>query len=155
MAGRPSIAAPKRARILVVDDEKAIRELLTLHLRNEGYEVVEAADAVVAGKMVLAGAWRIDLMIVDAHMPYLTGIDFCAAVIADTTLPPVPIILITGHDQLADRADALGVPCLMKPFTADTLAAAVAKTLAATLPAADAALREQTMNSLRAYERRA
>src|SRR5689334_14294432 len=105
--------------------------------------------------MVLAEAWRIDLLIVDAHMPYMTGIDFAAAVIADTTLPPVPIILITGHSALAERADVLGVPCLTKPFTADTLAATVAKTLAAALPASDAALRERSMSDLRTYERRA
>lgn len=155
MTGRPEIAAPKRARILVVDDEPAIRELLRLHLQNAGYEVVEATDAVVAGKMILAKAWRIDLLIVDAHMPYMTGIDFAAAVIADTTLPPVPIILITGHSALAERADTLGVPCLTKPFTADTLAATVAKTLAAALPASDAALRERNLGDLRTYERRA
>ena len=143
MTGRPELAASKRARILVVDDESPIRELLRLHLQNAGYEVIEAADAVVAGKMVLAGAWKIDLMIVDAYMPYMSGIDFAAAVIADTTLPPVPIILITGRNELAERADALGVPCLTKPFTADTLAAMVARTLAAALPVSDAALRER------------
>ena len=145
--GIPTSVA-KRARILVVEDEKPIRELLRLHLENEGYEVVEAADAVVAGKMLLAKAWRIDLLFIDAHMPYMTGIDFAAAVIADTTLPVVPIILITGHNELAERADVLGVPCLLKPFTADTLAAAVGKTLAAALPAADAALRERDLPRL-------
>jgi len=148
-------AGPSRARILVVDDERAIRELLRLHLQNEGYEVVEAADAVIAGKMVLAKAWRIDLMIVDAHMPYLTGIDFAAAVIADTTLPPVPIILITGHQDLAERSGALDVPCLKKPFTADALIEAVRKTLAARPQAADAALKERMLASVPAFERRA
>ena len=144
-----------KTRILIVDDEPAIRELLRLHLQNEGYEVVEAVDAVVAGKMILAKAWRIDLLIVDAHMPYLTGIDFAAAVLADTTLPPVPIILITGHDQLAERADSLGVPCLTKPFAADALIGAVKKTLAGRPPAAEAALKERMLASVPAYERRA
>ena len=152
VTGKPGIAksGATRARILVVEDEKPIRELLRLHLENEGYEVVEAADAFVAGKMLLAKAWRIDLLIVDAHMPYMTGIDFAAAVLADTTLPVVPIILITGHKDLVARADVLGVPCLLKPFTADALAAAVGKTLAEALPAADAALREREMARLRA-----
>ena len=144
-----------KTRILIVDDEPAIRELLRLHLQNEGYEVVEAADAVVAGKMILAKAWRIDLLIVDAQMPYMTGIDFAAAVIADTTLPPVPIILITGRNELAERAGVLGVPCLMKPFTADTLAATVAKTLAGSLPPAEAALKERMLASVPAFARRA
>jgi len=149
-------AAAQKARILVVDDEPAIRGLLRLHLQNDGHEVVEAPDALVAGKMILAKAWRIDLLIVDAHMPYMNGIDFAAAVIGDTTLPPVPIILITGHNDLAERADVLRVPCLVKPFTAATLATIVGKTLAAgKLLASDAALRERSMAALSVQARRA
>ena len=130
-----------KTRILVVDDEPAIRELLRLHLKNEGYEVVEAPDAIVAGRMLLSNAWQLDLMIVDASMPYLTGIDFAAVVLSDATLPPVPIILITGHEELATRADRLHVPCLMKPFSASTLLSVVERTLAVTPRSAAAALR--------------
>ena len=145
---------PVKTRILVVDDEQAIRELLRLHLRNEGYEVVEAPDAIVAAKMLLARAWNIDLLIVDASMPYMTGIDLAAAVIGDTTLPPVRIILITGHEDFARRADRLDVPCLMKPFTASTLLSIVDRSLAVPLKSAPAGLREKRMSSLSAYERR-
>lgn len=99
-----------KTRILIVDDEPAIRELLRLHLQNEGYEVVEAADAVVAGKMILAKAWRIDLLIVDAHMPYLTGIDFAAAVLADTTLPPCRSSSLPGMTSL--RSEPIASACL-------------------------------------------
>lgn len=141
-----------KKRILVVDDDKAIRELLCLHLQNQGYEVVEAPDAIVAGKMLLAKAWKIDLVIIDAYMPYLTGIDFTAAVIADTTLPALPIMLITGHEDFAMRADRLDVPCLMKPFTADTLVSMVEKCFAVPPKNATAALREARISRLSVYQ---
>lgn len=140
----PASAAAKKARILVVDDERAIRELLHLHLQNEGHEVIEANDAVVAGRMLLDPAAKIDLLIVDAQMPYMTGIDFAAAVIADSTLPPVPIILITGHTDLATRADVLDIPCLTKPFSADALMSVVEKCIAATLQISAAGVRTRT-----------
>ncbi len=142
----------RRPIILVVDDELAIRELLRLHLHNEGYDVVEAPDAVVAAKMVLASTCKIDLMIVDVSLPYLSGIDFAAAVIGDTTLPPVPIILITGREDFAARADRLNVPCLMKPFTASTLISRVEKSLAIPPRSAAAGLRETRVNRFSVYD---
>jgi DNA-binding response OmpR family regulator len=141
----------KKARILIVDDERSLRELLRLHLQNEGYEVVEAPDAIAAGRLLLEDR-SIDLLIVDAHMPYMTGIEFAATVIADTTLPPLPIILITGRTDLADRADLLDVPCLVKPFSADMLISVVEKCIS--VPAAAAGLRERRMTRLSAYEGR-
>lgn len=106
-----------------------MRVLLRLHLENVGYKVTEAADAIAAGHLFIKNAQGFDLLIADAHLPYISGIEFAAAVIADTTLPPLPMILITGHQDLIDRADRLGVPCLLKPFSADTLLELVAKNL--------------------------
>lgn len=119
-----------RGKILVVEDELAIRDLLRIHLQNAGYEVISAADAVDAGRFFLGGAGSIDLMIVDAQLPYMSGIDFVSALIADTTLPAVPIILITGHERFVMRAAILDVPCLVKPFSAADLIELVDKTLA-------------------------
>ena len=113
-----------------MDDEHDLRLLLRLHLESVGYEVTEASDAIVAGHLILKNARGFDLLIADAHLPYINGIEFAAAVIADMTLPPLPIILITGHETLLDRADRLGVPCLLKPFSADTLLELVAKNVA-------------------------
>ena len=64
---------PQRRRtILVVDDEAAIRELLKLQLAAAGYEVVLAEDALGAARLVREA--KPDLMIVDAHMPYVSGL---------------------------------------------------------------------------------
>jgi DNA-binding response OmpR family regulator len=121
--------APKR-RLLIVEDDRAIRELLGLHLTNAGYMVVLAADAVVAARILLEDPKSIDLLLVDAKLPYMSGLEFVSTLIADSTLPAIPMILITGHEELAPRADVLDVPCLVKPFTAERLIARVEKSLA-------------------------
>jgi CheY-like chemotaxis protein len=125
---RPAEKASRK--ILVVEDNASIRELLQVHLRNAGYEVSAVADAVIAAQSLLENARTIDLMIVDGQLPYMSGIEFVSTLIADTTLPYIPIILITGHEHLAARAEILGVPCLVKPFSADTLVALVEKSIA-------------------------
>lgn len=116
-------------RVLVVEDDPGIRDLLHLHLENAGYEVVGAEDAIAAGYALLERPTGFALVIIDAHLPYLSGIEFASTLIADTSLPPIPIILISGHQELADRADVLGVPCLRKPFYADKLIELVEETL--------------------------
>jgi two-component system phosphate regulon response regulator PhoB len=126
-------------KILVVEDERAIRELLQLHLQNAGHECIAVADAVLAGRTLLEGKGSIDLLIVDAQLPYMSGIEFVSTIIADTTLPSVPVILITGHEHLANRAGLLGVPCLVKPFSADHLIGLIDKTLESASPPASAA----------------
>src|SRR5438270_6898238 len=138
-----ALARPSaKPSILVVDDEQGIRQLLRLHLENAGYEVTEAPDAVVAGQLLIKNPRGFDLLIVDAHLPYMTGIDFAAALIADMTLPPLPIVLITGHQDLVNRADLLDVPCLVKPFKTDTLLEVIEKSLAPKPLPSDAGLRE-------------
>src|SRR6476619_3973832 len=91
-----------RGTVLVVEDERAVRDLLKLHLENAGYAVIAAADAVIGGKLLMERAPDIGLVIVDGHLPYMSGIEFASTVIADTTLPPIPMILITGDEDLAN-----------------------------------------------------
>lgn len=137
-----------KGTILVVEDAPPVRDLLRLHLENADYAVVTAPDAVVAGKLLLRESAAIDLLVVDAHMPYMTGIEFAAAIIADSTLPPLPIVLITGHDDLAARAEVLDVPCLLKPFTADDLVRVVERSLSRKPLLASAGLKEKGMSKL-------
>ena len=105
--------------ILVVDSDRPTRELIGLHLRNAGYGVIDAEDAIVAGRLLLHSPP--DLLIVDADLPYLSGIDFLATLVADSSVPYVPAILLASRDGIASRAEALGVSCLVKPFFADQL----------------------------------
>ncbi len=148
--------SPRKAKrkILVVEDDRAIRELLEVHLHNAGYDVVAVADAVLAGQSLLEAASGIDLLIVDAQLPYLSGIEFVSTLIADTTLPSVPMILITGHEHLASRAEILEVPCLVKPFSTDELIDLVEKSMAAPRPAAsDAGLSDGKRQRVNAHQR--
>jgi len=117
----------KRPSILVVDDEAAVRELLKLHLAGAGYDVMVADDAIVAGRSVMQTPP--DLMVVDVAMPYLDGVDFVTALKADTTMPQVTVVFISGNAEVLERARRLGAPCLKKPFSADELLEVVRREL--------------------------
>jgi two-component system, chemotaxis family, chemotaxis protein CheY len=112
--------------ILVVDDDENIRELLQLHLRNAGYAVHLAEDAVQAGYMVLHQAP--DLIISDVNMPHMDGFEFVAAVRADNSLPHIPVIFLTSEEEGQIRGKELGaVGYVAKPIRADRLLDLVAK----------------------------
>ena len=111
------------ATILVVDDDESMRALVRLHLANAGYDVVLAEDAVVGGRLLLQSPP--DLLVVDAEMPYLSGTDFVAALLADATAPNVPILCITAHEEYRDKFDKLDVAYLIKPFQVAQLLAKV------------------------------
>jgi chemosensory pili system protein ChpA (sensor histidine kinase/response regulator) len=118
-------AQHKGRKVLVVDDEESMRELLRLHLGNNGYEVISAEDAVVAGRLVVEQ--RPDLMIVDVEMPYMNGYEFVAAVKADPATRDIPIVFLTTDANVAEqtvklRADAY----LNKPVMANRLLEVVA-----------------------------
>lgn len=138
-AGQKS-STSRAGTVVVLEDDRAVRDLLRLHLENAGYQVLAAPDVVDAGAVVIGKAREIDLLIIDAHLPYMSGIDFASTVIADTTLPAIPIIMITGHEELAARAALLDVPCLLKPFGADALVSLAARTIGSARPA-DAGVR--------------
>jgi CheY-like chemotaxis protein len=116
------------ARVLVVDDDSSLRELLRLHLSNAGYAVRVAEDAIVAGHMVLEEAP--DLIICDVTMPHMTGFEFVAALKADSTLPYIPVIFLTSDAEGDLRGKELGaVAYLLKPVRAEKLFAMVAQHL--------------------------
>jgi DNA-binding response OmpR family regulator len=99
--------------ILVVDDSAAMRELLQVHLTNAGYDVAVAEDAIVAGQRLLRSPPS--LLIVDVNMPYMNGVEFVATLLADSSVPYVPVILISGTD-ISEQAALLGAVVLNKPF---------------------------------------
>jgi two-component system chemotaxis response regulator CheY len=114
------------ATILVVDDDESLRQLLGLHLRAAGYEVLLAEDAIAAGYLVLRQPP--DLIISDVHMPHMDGFEFVAALRSDTTLPDIPVIFLTSFEEGDHRGKQLGaVGYLTKPIRADRLLAMVAQ----------------------------
>jgi len=114
------------ARILVVDDDESIRQLLRLHLSAAGYDVEVAADAIAAGYMVLRRAP--DLIITDVKMPHMDGFEFVAALKADKTLPNIPVVFLTSVEDGDVRGKELGAAgYITKPVRADRLLEVVAK----------------------------
>jgi len=114
------------ARILIVDDDENIRELLRLHLSSAGYEVQVAADAIAAGYVILKAPP--DLIITDVNMPHMDGFEFVAALKADSSLPNIPVIFLTSVEDGDARGKELGaVGYITKPVRADRLLSIVAQ----------------------------
>ena len=109
------------ARILVVDDDPAIRQLLTDVLEMDGYEVSVAVDGLAAVREVEAAAP--DFVILDVMMPGLDGFGVLS-IIRDQPGEPVPVLMLTAaaESDANARAWAGGVDYyLAKPFTADAV----------------------------------
>lgn len=125
------------AKILVVDDEPNIREVVGLYLRQEGHGVVSAAD----GQEAL-GLYRQelpDLVILDLILPKLDGLEVCRRMQAERTLP---VIMLTARGAEADRVlgmSAGAADYVVKPFRLRELMARVAALLRETEARADQA----------------
>lgn len=115
----------ERRTIVVIDDDPSIRTLLELHLKNAGYEVFSAEDAVDGGHLVVKAAP--DLVICDVHMPYMDGYEFVAALKSDPLTQHIPVIFLSTDDDIADNARKFGaIAYLRKPVLADRLLEIVA-----------------------------
>lgn len=114
------------ARILVVDDDDSMRELIRIHLSSAGYEVITAPDGIAAGYLVLKSPP--DLILSDVNMPHMDGFEFIAALKADKSLPYIPVIFLTSHEEGDHRGKELGaVGYLTKPVRAEKLLQMVAQ----------------------------
>ena len=105
------------ARVLVVEDEPNIRDLVCLHLRHEGYSCEGAGDGRSALDLVNAG--RYDLLVVDVMIPGLDGLSLCRAVRNGGANHDVPILILTARREEADKVVGLESGAddyLTKPF---------------------------------------
>lgn len=134
---QPSSAAPaytpprhRRARVLVVDDEASIRDLLSKTLALADYEVETVPDAATALDRLHAAAY--DLLIADLKMPGMDGLTLIRQV--KRIQADLPVIIITGFSSESSAIEAvnLGVAgYLTKPFRVPQVLAAAAKALGA------------------------
>lgn len=117
----------KPPRILVVEDSDDSRRLLSIYLRREGYQVVEARDGVEALESVAQDAF--DLICSDVQMPRMDGYDLCRQLKKDTRTETIPIILITAvYTSVQDTLEGLHVGAndfLSRPFRQSELLARV------------------------------
>jgi two-component system OmpR family response regulator len=124
------------ARILVVDDEAAITDLVGLALRYEGFEVASAAT----GRAALAAAadFAPDLLVLDVMLPDFTGLDVCARLRSQGMR--VPVVFLTARDATEDKITGLtvgGDDYVTKPFSLDELVARIRAVLRRTRPDAE------------------
>lgn len=117
-------------RILLADDEEALRILVHTTLEDPGYEIVEACDGTSALAMALE--LEPDLAVLDWMMPGLTGVEVAASLRAHAHTKEMPIILLTAKGQADDKETGrkVGVNSyLVKPFSPLELMAEVSRLL--------------------------
>ncbi|HZP58017.1 MAG TPA: response regulator transcription factor [Dehalococcoidia bacterium] len=111
------------ARIVIVDDDESIRELASLYLRKEGFEVLCVADGASAPEQVRRA--NPSLVVLDVMLPGKTGFDVCRELRQETN---VPIIMLTARDEDVDKIVGLELGAddyLTKPFNPRELVARV------------------------------
>jgi DNA-binding response OmpR family regulator len=113
-------------RILLVEDDAALRSLAARALRAEGYQVIEAPDGLQAWKLVKESPF--DLLVTDTRMPHLSGTQLAALV--RELRPAMRILRISGSSGSGSEGMPSGMATLFKPFTPDGLVAAVRSLLA-------------------------
>jgi DNA-binding NtrC family response regulator len=110
----------EKCKLLIVDDEDDIRELLIAFFSKENYEIYEAADGEQAKKIVLEK--KINVMLTDIFMPVLDGLSLCKQLFRENI--PVTSILVTAHGDLGEAKDAIeyGVfDFINKPFKKEVI----------------------------------
>ena len=118
-------------KILVADDESHILNVVSLKLRNAGFEVVTAADGQEA--LELAQSEMPDLLITDYHMPQLSGLELCHKLQEDPATARIPAIMLTARGYQLEPKDTekSGIRRMIsKPFSPRQLLASVNEVLA-------------------------
>ena len=121
---------PRRAQILLVDDEALVRLATAEMLREMGHSVAEAESAAAALSQIRSGV-PFDLLVTDYLMPGMRGSDLAEEVRRER--PNVPVLLLTGYANLT-KGEAVGLPRLAKPFREADLAREVAALLSQETP---------------------
>ncbi|HUK53617.1 MAG TPA: response regulator [Candidatus Binatia bacterium] len=126
-------------RVLIVEDDKDIVELVRYNLEKEGYQTAVAADGLTA----LSTLRRTppDLVLLDLMLPKLPGLEVCREIRRDQTLNRLPILMLTARGEEADRVVGLEMGAddyVTKPFSPRELVARIKALLRRTEPAGDA-----------------
>ncbi|GER94467.1 response regulator [hot springs metagenome] len=109
-------------KILIVDDDKTTRKLLSLYLKGKGYDVITAENGLDAMEKI--GTEDINFILTDMNMPYMDGIEFTRNLKSDPTLNSIPVVMITteADEDEKKRAFEAGVDdYLVKPTNADQI----------------------------------
>jgi diguanylate cyclase (GGDEF)-like protein len=113
-------------KILVVDDDADIRDILKLTLAEENYEVFEAKDGEEALKVIVTKP--LDLVLLDYRIPKLDGREVCRQIKKDLLLRHLPIIMVTGKGDISDKVNGIDAGAddyIVKPFEPKELLARI------------------------------
>jgi DNA-binding response OmpR family regulator len=110
------------ARILIAEDERDIRELITFTLRFDGHEVIATSNGQEAVEMTLRE--KPDLVLLDVRMPYMTGYEACKRIKEEDSINHIPVVFLSAKGQEAEVKAGLevgAVEYIVKPFSPDQL----------------------------------
>lgn len=111
------------SRVLVVEDDASIREIIGLALASAGHEPILASDGAAA--LALLGREEVDLVLLDVRMPGMDGAEFARRYRAETTEPAPIVVLTAARDVTLARAELGASRYLEKPFDLEELLATI------------------------------
>lgn len=118
------MTAERNARVLVVDDDDDIREIVIELLEANGFVVDGAANGREALDRLTSSAARPEVIVLDLLMPLMDGPSFRRAQLADADLATIPVVVVSANARVDETAAAMGVDAwLRKPFDAPKLLA--------------------------------
>lgn len=118
------------ATILIVDDSASIRNMVSFTLKQQGYEVVEAADGQSALNKAKAGSYN--LVLTDVNMPGMDGITLCAELKKLPAYKFTPVLILTTESdaQMKQKGKTVGATgWLVKPFSPEKLIATIQRVI--------------------------
>jgi phosphate regulon transcriptional regulator PhoB len=127
-------------RVLIVEDEPDIRDLLVFHLEREGYQVAKSKSGAEA--LRLAHGAPPDLVLLDLMLPEMDGLEVCRRLRGDPVTQAIPIVMLTARGDEVDRVLGLEMGAddyVVKPFSPRELVARIRAVLRRTRPAPEAA----------------
>jgi len=130
-----------KSKILLVEDEAPVREMLRFALGDADYEVVEAADA--SSALALLGEQLPDLILLDWMLPGMSGIEFMRRLRREVSFRHIPVIMLTARGEEEDKVQGLQEGAddyLSKPFSTRELRARIQAVLRRIAPDNEAAL---------------
>ena len=122
---------PSVRRVLIVEDDEALREALSDALQDEGFSVAAAADGLEALDLLhLPANPNPSVILLDLTMPRMNGWQFRAAQQTDDRISGIPVVVLSAVPHLAQEAESLGVPrgsWIRKPVPLENLLAILAR----------------------------